>query len=177
MTALVAPDAGRWQSWSAMISDFDGPGEMHGSGEWNLSGPPVPGRDGCAAFVTMTERCSPADPAGTRVPSTYFWIAADDGATDDELVGFLHLRHELNDFLLAEGGHIGYAVRPSARRRGHATRALRLGLAEAAALGIAEVLVTCDDDNTASRRAIEKCGGVLEDVRDGKRRYWISTRA
>jgi len=37
-----------------------------------------------------------------------------------------------------------------------------------------ENLVTCDDDNVGSRTVIERAGGVLEDVRDGKRRYWIS---
>jgi len=38
--------------------------------------------------------------------------------------------------------------------------------------------VTCDDNNAASRRVIERCGGVLEDVRltesgGTTRRYWI----
>jgi predicted acetyltransferase len=41
--------------------------------------------------------------------------------------------------------------------------------------GIERVLVTCDLDNTASARTIESCGGVLEDERSGKRRYWVST--
>jgi predicted acetyltransferase len=71
------------------------------------------------------------------------------------------------------GGHIGYSVRPGARRRGVATAALAQGLEIAAALGIDPVLVTCDTDNTASRRTIEGAGGSLEDIRDGKRRYWI----
>lgn len=173
MTALVPPDTARWQSWAAMIEDFAGTAEMHGSGYWQLSGDPVPTESGCSTFVTMTELTAPADLDGTRVPSTYFWITAGDGGPDDEVVGFLHLRHSLNDFLLEEGGHIGYSVRPSARRRGHASAALGLALREAAALGIGRVLVTCDDDNEPSRRTIEANGGVLEDVRVGKRRYWI----
>ena len=52
-------------------------------------------------------------------------------------------------------------------------QALLQALADAPALGIAPVLVTCDDANHASRRTIEKAGGVLEDVRDGARRYWL----
>ncbi|TWG91405.1 putative acetyltransferase [Nocardioides sp. J9] len=173
MTALVAPDTARWESWAAMIRDFGGTTEMHGSGHWFLEGDPVPTAEGCAAYVLMTEVTAPADLDGTRVPSSYFWITDGTGAPDDEVVGFLHLRHGLNDFLLEEGGHIGYSVKPSARRRGHATEALRLGVVEAARLGIERVLVTCDEDNDASRRTIEANGGELEDVRNGKRRYWI----
>jgi predicted acetyltransferase len=73
------------------------------------------------------------------------------------------------------GGHIGYAVRPTARRRGHATAALALMLPVAAERGIDPVLVTCDTDNVGSRRVIEANGGVLEDVRGQKMRYWIRT--
>ena len=160
-----------------MVEDFGGVEEMHGSGHWNLSGAPVPSQAGCDAFVTMTELTSPADLDGTRVASTYFWIAAGDGGPDDELVGFLSLRHVLNDWLLNEGGHIGYSVRPSARRQGHAREALRLAVSAAAGLGIARVLVTCDTDNLASRRTIEVGGGVLEDERNGKLRFWIETGA
>lgn len=174
MTALVPPDVARWQSWAAMIEDFGGTDEMHGSGHWNLDGGPVPTEAGCAAYVAMTELTSTADLDGTRVPSTYFWITDGDGGPDDEVLGFLHLRHVLNDWLLEEGGHIGYAVRPSARRRGHASRALALGVRAAAGLGIERVLVTCDLDNAASRRTIEAGGGVLEDERHGKLRYWIA---
>lgn len=175
MTALVDPDLSRWQFWAAMVADFDGPGEMHGSGYWNLDGDPVPTRAGCAAFVTMTEATSTADLDGTRVASTYFWIAADAGAADDDLVGFLHLRHTLNAWLLEQGGHIGYSVRPGARRRGHAVRALALGVQAAGRLGIERVLVTCDHDNEASRRTIEAGGGRLEDERAGRLRFWIPT--
>ena len=66
-------------------------------------------------------------------------------------------------------------MRPSARRRGVATAALAAALPVAAALGIDPALLTCDDDNVASGRVIETNGGVLEDVRDGIRRYWVPT--
>lgn len=175
MTALVDPDTSRWQSWAAMVEDFGGTPEMHGSGHWFLEGDPVPTEAGCVAFVAMTELTAPGDLDGTRVPSSYFWITDADGGPDDEVVGFLNLRHVLNDFLLEEGGHIGYSIKPSARRRGHASAALGLAVTAAAGLGIGRVLVTCEEDNAASRRTIEANGGVLEDVRKGKRRYWIAT--
>jgi predicted acetyltransferase len=77
------------------------------------------------------------------------------------------------------GGHIGYGVRPVHRRRGYATEMLRQALVIARAEGVDRILVTCDDDNTASSVIIERTGGVLDDVRrapDGgqKRRYWLT---
>ena len=66
-------------------------------------------------------------------------------------------------------------MRPSRRREGQATRALALAVLRAAELGIERLLVTCDVDNRASAATIEANGGVLEDVRNRKRRYWIDT--
>ena len=104
------------------------------------------------------------------VPCTYLWIV--DGGT---FLGSLAIRHELTEYLLNEGGHIGYSVRPSARRRGHAASALAHALPMARELGIPRVLLTCDVSNAGSRATIEKNGGVYEDTRNGKRRYWIDT--
>lgn len=112
-------------------------------------------------------------PAPGRVHATNWWIVE-----DTTYLGAIQLRHHLNDFLLEVGGHIGYGIRPSARRRGYASWALGAVLPEARALGIDRVLITCDDDNIASALTIERNGGVLEDVRgtgvDRKRRYWIT---
>lgn len=71
------------------------------------------------------------------------------------------------------GGHIGYDIRSSARRRGHATRMLRDMLPVAHGLGIDPVLITCDTDNTVSRKVIEANHGVFEDEREGKLRFWV----
>jgi predicted acetyltransferase len=105
------------------------------------------------------------------VPCTERWLAV-----HGEYAGRITLRHWLTEPLLTWGGHIGYSVRPSARRRGHASRALALMLPIAAHLGIERVLVTCDTDNEPSRRTIERNGGVYEDTRVGKLRYWVPTR-
>ncbi|MFF2511804.1 GNAT family N-acetyltransferase [Streptomyces sp. NPDC058086] len=111
-----------------------------------------------------------------HVHATHWWILE-----GDSYLGAIDLRHYLNAFLLYVGGHIGYSIRPSFRRRGLATWALGAVLPEARALDLDRVLVTCDDDNVASARGIERNGGVLEDVRTTntgiKRRYWITLQA
>lgn len=98
---------------------------------------------------------------------------------DGVLVGRTSVRHELNDFLLQYGGHIGYAVVPDQRRLGYATEILRQSIAVAHTIGVDRVLVTCDEANTGSVRAIEACGGRLENVvplppdNRPRRRYWF----
>jgi predicted acetyltransferase len=104
--------------------------------------------------------------------TTLWWVE------DDAYLGRLTIRHHLTPSLHAYGGHIGYAVRPAARRRGHATAMLRAALPYARqTLGIDPVLITCDDTNTGSRRVIEACGGVFEDQREEKLRFWIGAGA
>ncbi|GAA3094011.1 GNAT family N-acetyltransferase [Streptomyces rectiviolaceus] len=113
----------------------------------------------------------PAEPLS--VPVTTLWYA--DGA---DYFGRIAIRHNVNTRFLREyGGHIGYDVRPTARRRGHATAMLIGSLPYARALGLVSVLVTCDTDNTGSRKVIEAAGGAFEDERGGKLRYWIPTGA
>lgn len=103
------------------------------------------------------------------------------GLLNDEIVGRVSIRHELNTFLDRFGGHIGYCVLPSRRGCGYATEMLRLALPVAKSLGLHQVLITCDQGNAASRRVIEKNGGVYDGTVEGpevkfpKRRYWVMT--
>ena len=126
--------------------------------------------EGFAAFVDMllaeTERPRRPD----WVEMTNLWYVQ-----DDVFLGRLSIRHRLNPFLLDLGGHIGYAVRPGARRKGHATAMLGAALPLCRQLGIDRALVTCDATNTASRKVIEANGGEFEDRRGVKLRYWIRT--
>lgn len=52
---------------------------------------------------------------------------------------------------------------------------LAAALPVARSLGIDPALITCDEDNTASRKVIEANGGILGDERGGKLRYWVPT--
>ena len=118
--------------------------------------------DALSDFPAYVERLAaqrdPANLPPNRVPTSNFWLLAD----DRRLVGTSRLRHWLVPHLEKEGGHIGYDVRPSERRKGYGTALLALTLVEAQRLGLCEVVVTCDTDNVASARIIEKNRGRYE---------------
>jgi predicted acetyltransferase len=128
--------------------------------------------EGFAAFVVYldADALSGTERPTGHVPQSTWWLV-----DDDEYLGRISVRHELTEWLREYGGHIGYEVRPSARRRGHATTMLRAVLPHAHALGIESALLTCDEDNVASAKVIEAAGGVLEDRRGIKLRYWVPT--
>lgn len=111
-----------------------------------------------------------------RVPDTMLYAFL-----DNEIVGRLSIRHELNDHLLERGGHLGYAVSPKHRKNGFASEIVRQGLVACQKLGLDRVLITCGDTNIASWKIIEKFGGSMEnrifDMEDNElvRRYWLST--
>lgn len=108
------------------------------------------------------------------VPQTEFWLV-----DSRKIVASSRLRHRLTPALEREGGHIGYAVRPSERRKGYGTLILALTLEKAKNLGLKKLLITCDTDNTGSAKIIEKNRGKLAGYeisdRSGKQisRYWI----
>lgn len=100
------------------------------------------------------------------VPQTTYWLFIDDFP-----VGIGKLRHYLNDNLRILGGHIGYTIRPSKRQRGYGTIILKELLKKAKEIGIDEVLITCREDNTASKKVIQKNGLGLMKI-ENKRCYW-----
>jgi len=80
------------------------------------------------------------------------------------VIGRVTLRHQLTEWLLKAGGHIGYDIRPSKRRIGYDSQILALVLPKARELGLTRVLVTCDETNIGSMKIIEANGGELEHV-------------
>ena len=110
-----------------------------------------------------------------HVPSSTFWLVSDGG----RIIGRSSLRHQLTTELAHEGGHIGYDIRPSERRKGYGTLILKLTLQRAMEKGLRRVFITCDADNVGSARVIEKNGGELQGQEVSRRtgklisQYWI----
>ncbi|WP_441250918.1 GNAT family N-acetyltransferase [Kitasatospora sp. McL0602] len=173
MPELITPTTRLHSSWLTARDEF-GRG-IHQDGSGLTPDDEVDTPEGFATWVTGLRRQADltVPPAPDRVHCTNHWIVE-----GDTYLGTIALRHTLNDFLLEAGGHIGYSVRPTARRQGLAGWALATVLPTARELGLERVLITCDPDNEGSYRTIERNGGLLEDVRDTvigpKRRYWIS---
>lgn len=96
---------------------------------------------------------------------------------DDKLIGMINLRWNLSVEMLCHGGHIGYGILPSQRRKGYNKINLYLCLLKAKEMGLEKVLLTADDDNLGSVKTILSLGGVLENkiTEDGAiiGRYWI----
>ena len=174
MPELVLPTTTVSESFLEAMDEFVAEGaEFSQTAAWiehNAPGWKAP--DAFAAFVEAVRADALAETPRLEwhVPCTTLWWI--DGA---DYLGRIAIRHELNDFLLDVGGHIGYDVRPSRRREGHATARRQLALPWALGIGHYRGLVTCVDDNVGSIRVIEAAGGVLEDVRGVKRRYWVPT--
>lgn len=171
MIELTDPAAVFYQSWLEAKNEW--PDAHHDGAGMG------PGRrpESVEEFVTWVERSkAEADPSARlqpdRVRASRYFITE-----NGKYLGAVELRHELTPLMAEAVGHIGYSVRPTARGRGVATAALHDALLRAHGLGMRQVLLTCDPQNIASARTIEKNGGVLEDVRSTrigmKRRYWI----
>jgi predicted acetyltransferase len=171
MPELMAPTVCLHAAWLEARAEW-GPG-VHEDGFGLQPSDEVDSPAGFAAWVArLAAESDPAKPVEAgRVRCTYRWIVE-----GDRVLGGIALRHEPNDFVLRVG-HIGYGIRPSARRRGLATWALGRMLEEARVLGLDRVLIICEVDNVASAKTIEHHGGVLEGVQGTElgtvRRYWI----
>jgi predicted acetyltransferase/predicted RNA methylase len=114
-------------------------------------------------------------PEGKVPANTYFLVRI----SDNKIIGMINLRHKLNEFLLNEGGHIGYSIRPTERKKGYATIMLKLALQRCRELNLDKVLITCDKVNIASAKVIHRNSGVLENELFSEtfseiiQRYWI----
>ncbi|MBP6466450.1 MAG: GNAT family N-acetyltransferase [Fusobacteriaceae bacterium] len=94
------------------------------------------------------------------VPATLYFLVDE----KNKICGALDIRHELNEYLEKFGGHIGYGIAPSERKKGYGKIQLKLGLEKAKKIGLKKVLITCDDNNIGSAKTIEACGGIYNDT-------------
>jgi len=99
------------------------------------------------------------------VPQTTFWLVRD----EKTLLGFSRLRHRMADTLLEKGGQISVEIRPSERGKGYEDALLRLTLAQAAAMGLSEVRLTCAEEDTETAARIEAAGGEWVETRTLRR--------
>jgi predicted acetyltransferase len=112
-----------------------------------------------------------------RVPATTYFTIRE---SDNKIIGMVNFRHYLNERLRKIGGHIGYGIRPTERRKGYAKIQLYLALLEAQKLGLDKVMVDCIETNIGSERTILALGGEFEEkVFDETRQkylknYWIN---
>jgi len=100
---------------------------------------------------------------------------------NNRLLGLIQIRLELKGYLVKFGGHIGYCVRPSERRKGYAKSMLKAALDICRNEGLEKVLITCLEDNIGSAKTIESCGGTFEQAvyddvnyKANMKRYWVS---
>ena len=131
----------------------------------------------CDIFAKFDRYRKERDLPPDRVGEDKYWLVDEEKTY---FIGEIAIRHRLNEALAQRGGHIGYGVRYSEWNRGYGTIMLALALEKAKELRISPVLITCNDDNLASARVLEKNGFVLGDTIpvsiDGRdvltRRYW-----
>ncbi|GMU59176.1 MAG: hypothetical protein AMXMBFR34_09390 [Myxococcaceae bacterium] len=111
-------------------------------------------------------------PKPGHVPRIVRWLVA-----GPRYLGWVSIRLELNESLRRMGGHVGYAIRPSERRKGYGMLAMQLAMPVVRHLGITRALVTCDETNVASRKIIERNGGALENAVEfegtTRLRFWV----
>lgn len=167
-TRLIAPDDGYHGSFLQAMSEF------HAENRWtDLHEDVLQQASAFHGHVEGLRRLAEQDRAGrpaTWVPTTVLWWVS-----DDTFLGQVQIRHSLTERLRDIGGHIGFEVRPSARRRGNATRMLAAALPVAKGLGIDPALITCGSSNVASRKVIERSGGELASADRITLRFWVPT--
>lgn len=108
--------------------------------------------------VTKEQSKKYAESIGKVPANTYFTIRE----SDNKIIGMVNIRHYLNDYLRKFGGHIGYGIRPTERRKGYNKINLYLGILEARRLGLEKVMLDCDVNNLGSDRTLKALGGKLE---------------
>lgn len=108
MIALVLPSLERRAAWLEGIEELAG-ATLHGSATFGFEAGTL--RDP-STFDRWLAREVAQRTVGQDgfVPATAFWIV--DDAEPGRVLGSIHLRHELDERLLADGGHVDAASGP-----------------------------------------------------------------
>ena len=168
MLKLIEPSPAYLPSYKEAIEEY----ALHGVTAYPFNDPAD-----CDIFEKFENYRYERNLKPNRVGADYYWLVDEE---KQRFIGEISVRHRLTEDLRRYGGHIGYGVRVSEWSKGCGTLMLKLALEKAKALGLREILITCDDDNVASARVMEHNGFVLHDKVenqiDGKtiltRRYW-----
>lgn len=92
---------------------------------------------------------------------------------EDKIVGVGSIRHYLNDYLEKFGGHIGYSIRPTERKKGYGSKSLELLIKQAKEMNIEKILITCNINNIGSKKVIENNNGKFINQIDETLRFEI----
>lgn len=166
---LIEPSINLEEEYLRLVDEFERSGEDFPNSHW-------PGEEFVAYVWRVRGYSRGVNLPRGWVPFTTYWLIKNNTI----LLGVSDLRHRLNSSLEVVGGHIGYAIRPSQRKKGYGTTILTKTLVKAQELGLNRVLLTCDSDNIGSVRIIEKNGGVLTKefyyppTGKMKSHYWIT---
>jgi predicted acetyltransferase len=166
---LVFPTEQYEDEWQSIVQEIEDAGEKMTPYSLKAS------TNNYEEYLRVTRDVSNGVNLNGLVPAdTYFLVAGE----DTRILGAINIRYVLNDYLLNYGGHIGYGIRPSERKKGYATKMLELALALCRQKGMEKVLLTCDKGNIGSAKTMSKNGAVLENEveENGKtvQRYWIT---
>ncbi len=166
---LVKPSAALREAYLDFVAEF------RAAGEDEIPGRGAPLGADFEAFLASLRRRARAEscPNGLVAASTWWLVQG------GRVIGTCNIRHGLNELLRDHGGHIGYSIRPSERRKGYGSRMLALALQRLAELGIDRALVTCDATNLGSAVVIRRNGGQLDSETVSPQtsrltqRYWV----
>lgn len=129
-------------------------------------------------YISECRKCTAPEtlPEGLVIATQFLYVRK----SDDCVVGMTQVRHYFNDYLSRFGGHIGYSVKPSERRKGYATSMLHAVLPYCREIGLDKILIACLDGNTGSEKTILNNGGIYESTvyepgkTRGLKRFWIT---